>query len=469
MARAQMSETQRPKKVEAEATPQGEPSSVVHRYPSDGNTLGRIFEASFLARDHEKAGETTEALKCFVERAEIGHWSDEVFVTLYRAAQLMEVIGRPIDEAIAAYRRASEAAPSRAEGYYEASRAAREEAGRERDRGSVRWVNRYEEGYEYARCGLMVARPQEGLFVRGWIYDYGLLDEFSVCAYWIGRHQDCFDACKRLLAEGHLPQAERHRVEGNLTASAEALKLRQADDENPLAAKGPKSSSLELIEVVDSVEGDPIELVLVCGPWGSGTSAVSGCLELLGVAGLPPYWLTNDERTPSSYESGEFVQLIDQFANIPLVCRLPSAASAATSRLREFRQHVGQQLFRGQTGGGGSRRIFLKAAMAALFIPEIASVFDTRIICVRRDLGDIERTRLRRHWLPYYGALAAKIIYDCIEAACAHERLPIFQVEYAYLISSPTQCLSDLAAFVGIRPTQEQISQAIDFVTAKRP
>lgn len=141
MARAQMSETQRPKKVEAEATPQGEPSSVVHRYPSDGNTLGRIFEASFLARDHEKAGETTEALKCFVERAEIGHWSDEVFVTLYRAAQLMEVIGRPIDEAIAAYRRASEAAPSRAEGYYEASRAAREEAGRERDRGSVRWVN----------------------------------------------------------------------------------------------------------------------------------------------------------------------------------------------------------------------------------------------------------------------------------------------------------------------------------------
>jgi ABC-type antimicrobial peptide transport system ATPase subunit len=49
-----------------------------------------------------------------------------------------------------------------------------------------------------------------------------------------------------------------------------------------------------------------MKLVLVCGPFGSGTTAVAGMLAGLGLPGIEPYFVSNDERTPNTFESIAF-------------------------------------------------------------------------------------------------------------------------------------------------------------------
>jgi hypothetical protein len=65
--------------------------------------------------------------------------------------------------------------------------------------------------------------PIDGLFVVSWIYDYGLLDEFAVNAYWIERYPDCLDACERLLRESKMPQDMHDRVKKNAKFAADKI------------------------------------------------------------------------------------------------------------------------------------------------------------------------------------------------------------------------------------------------------
>lgn len=137
---------------------------------------------------------------------------EEVFMSLYAAAQLQEAMGRPFEEVIATYLRASDAAPRRAEALHAASRLCRAN-------------NKFAEGYEYARRGLTIPLPVSGPFVERWRYDFGLLDEFAVHAYWTERYQDCLDACQRLLREGKMPQDMHHRVKKNAEIAAGKIRL----------------------------------------------------------------------------------------------------------------------------------------------------------------------------------------------------------------------------------------------------
>jgi len=70
----------------------------------------------------------------------------------------------------------------------------------------------YEQGYRFATRGLKIPYPKETLFARDWIYEYGLLDELAVNAYWTARYAECVDACDRLLSEGKMPAEMRDRV-----------------------------------------------------------------------------------------------------------------------------------------------------------------------------------------------------------------------------------------------------------------
>ena len=63
----------------------------------------------------------------------------------------------------------------------------------------------------------------DGLFVESWIYQYGLLDEFAVNAYWAGAYQDCLDTCERILRERKCPDTERPRIEANAVFARQQL------------------------------------------------------------------------------------------------------------------------------------------------------------------------------------------------------------------------------------------------------
>jgi len=99
--------------------------------------------------------------------------------------------------------------PNRAEALHAASRYCRNSG-------------RYTEGQEYARRGLAMDKPP-GLFVQPWVYDYGLLDEFSVNAYWTGAYGGSLDACLKLLASDKLSKDMLKRVQANARFAADKL------------------------------------------------------------------------------------------------------------------------------------------------------------------------------------------------------------------------------------------------------
>ena len=63
----------------------------------------------------------------------------------------------------------------------------------------------------------------DGLFVETWVYDYGLLDEYAVNAYWSGRCRECLDACITLLATERSPLDQRPRFVANARFALDKL------------------------------------------------------------------------------------------------------------------------------------------------------------------------------------------------------------------------------------------------------
>lgn len=57
----------------------------------------------------------------------------------------------------------------------------------------------------WAKHALILVLPSDALFGEKWLYDYRVLDEFAVLAYWAGDYQACFDACRRLRQEQKIP------------------------------------------------------------------------------------------------------------------------------------------------------------------------------------------------------------------------------------------------------------------------
>jgi glycosyltransferase involved in cell wall biosynthesis len=163
----------------------------------------------YLANSLKDCGETEAALGQYLARAKLGFWDEEIFVSLWRAAQMMEALDYHSHKIIGMYLRAWEAFPQRAEALHGAARYCRAH-------------DMHQQGYLFAKAGSRIRQPASGLFVEPWIYDYGLLDELSVTAYWIGRYGQSFMACQRLLGMA-LPAETHARIEINARFAKERL------------------------------------------------------------------------------------------------------------------------------------------------------------------------------------------------------------------------------------------------------
>ena len=132
------------------------------------------------------------------------------YIKLLRTAREKEELARSTDEVIAAYMDAAAACPTRAEALHGAARYCRNKS-------------LYDRGYEFAAQGLAIPHSHKAPAAEDWIYEYGLLDEFAINAYWTERYAECVDACDRLLSEGKLPTEHRDRVTKNRQFAADKL------------------------------------------------------------------------------------------------------------------------------------------------------------------------------------------------------------------------------------------------------
>jgi Glycosyl transferase family 2 len=156
----------------------------------------------YLAQSYRDCGESEKALAAYLRRAELGFWDQEVFISLYMAGQLQERLREAPEVSLSLYDQASQVCPFRAEARYRASRL-------------CRLRNEFARGYAIAKPAVAFVPPPDGLFVETWIYDYGLLDELAVNAYWAGHYRDCLDAVLRALASGRIPSNEQQRFIAN--------------------------------------------------------------------------------------------------------------------------------------------------------------------------------------------------------------------------------------------------------------
>ena len=187
----------------------------------------------YLAQSYLDAGDKEKALAAYQERATLGFWDQEVFISLYRSANLKADLGFDEEDVIASYLRAHDVRKDRAEALHGAAR-------------FCRIKQKYQHGFDLAKRALKIKPPNEGLFLEDWIYQYGLLDEFAVNAYWIGRYDDCLAACERLLREGKLPAEMRERIEQNAGLAREKLSSQRVDvkKESATAASIPGSQEV---------------------------------------------------------------------------------------------------------------------------------------------------------------------------------------------------------------------------------
>jgi glycosyltransferase involved in cell wall biosynthesis len=213
----------------------------------------------YLAQSYRDCQEWEKALEHYLVRAELGFWQEEVFISLYCAAQAKQQLGHPGQEVIDAYLRATAALPTRVEALHGASRFCRQE-------------RRHEEGYRLAKRGLAIPMPTDGLFVEPWIYQIGLLDELSINAYWSGHFKESLDASLEILAAGKLSGAEIGRVVENarfasaklppddphLTKGVERTEELLEEDTEPvrLAALQQEADSCALLAQIALARGD---------------------------------------------------------------------------------------------------------------------------------------------------------------------------------------------------------------------
>jgi glycosyltransferase involved in cell wall biosynthesis len=86
----------------------------------------------------------------------------------------------------------------------------------------------------------------DGLFVEPWIYEYGLLDEFAVNAYWAGEYRECLDACERILREGKCPEGQRARIVANAAFARQKLGIGDLATPAPSTVAAPRTDKLKI-------------------------------------------------------------------------------------------------------------------------------------------------------------------------------------------------------------------------------
>ncbi len=157
----------------------------------------------YLAQSYKDNQNYAKALQNYKARISLKGWQEEVFWSMLQASLMQEFLEYPTSIVIDSYYKTYLYRSNRAEPLYRIAALHRKNT-------------EYRAGYEIAYKGLLLDKPSDILFVEDWIYDWGLLLEFSICAYWIEEYNEALFSSLLLLKNINLPDSVRECVETNL-------------------------------------------------------------------------------------------------------------------------------------------------------------------------------------------------------------------------------------------------------------
>jgi len=132
-------------------------------------------------------------------------WSQERYYSLFKMAEAKTLLDGDID--FLGYLKAYNYKPSRLEPIHCILKYCREK-------------ELYNIGYMVGKAALENGEELEpdALFVDGTVYEYQILDEFSICASWSGRNEEAVDAINKIIPiiEGEIDEENEKRIKENL-------------------------------------------------------------------------------------------------------------------------------------------------------------------------------------------------------------------------------------------------------------
>lgn len=190
---------------------EGARSEDPQKFKKDAAVLEKALETEpnndryvfYLAQSYRDAGEAALAIKNYEKRIAMGGWDQEVFFSKYQICLLQEQLQIEPQKIIKGYLDCYTSRPTRVEPLCRLAT-------------FYRMQGDYLLGYLVASYGLSLPRPSDTLFVETWIYDYGLLLEKSVNAYWLGNYKEALELSHQMLKVPKLPDHVKECVLSNI-------------------------------------------------------------------------------------------------------------------------------------------------------------------------------------------------------------------------------------------------------------
>jgi hypothetical protein len=168
----------------------------------------------YLAQSYRDAGHLERAYAAYKKRAEMQGWVEETYMAQLEAARVALQLEQPEDVVVREYLDAFNRRPTRVEPLHDLAR-------------YFRLKQEYGKAYVFARTGVEIERPDDGLFVAQPVYDWRMLDELGVAAYWVGDYASAKEACETVLWRVEhgltVPPDDLRRIQENLAHAAGKL------------------------------------------------------------------------------------------------------------------------------------------------------------------------------------------------------------------------------------------------------
>jgi len=223
--------------VIADISPLKRASSLQEKYSNDAKILEEALEKEpdnaryvfYLAQSYRDSEQYEKSIEAYVKRAEMGGWEEEVYYSMYMEAKIKERLNYPIDEVVNLYSKAWEYRPSRLECAFHVMRKLREQ-------------KRFLIAFAYGDVAIKTRGTSDILFVEPEIWQWRLLDEYSLAAHYIGNPEIALEKTTAIVKSeffNGIPDFERDRLKKNLEFYQAAAKEKAKQVEQAKKAQNP--------------------------------------------------------------------------------------------------------------------------------------------------------------------------------------------------------------------------------------
>lgn len=180
--------------VVADISPLKRASSLEEKYSNDAKILeaalidepGNERYMFYLAQSYRDSSQLEKAVETYQKRVDLGGWEEEVYYSLYMIAKISERMGKDDATLTELYSRAWEYRPARLEAVFHVMRKLRDQ-------------KRHLVAFAYGDVAIKTKGTADILFIEPEIWQWRLLDEYSLSAYYIGNPEIAMEKTSAIL------------------------------------------------------------------------------------------------------------------------------------------------------------------------------------------------------------------------------------------------------------------------------